>query len=296
MNESKMQCFITQNPFVRVTGSLGDNLFITEHQNSSFVGNILCSQRSYPCRVPPDNNGTSWEARCCGGFLVELGLMVFDKLGYTWSLYITPDGFFGSFENCTKENDLTSCTWSGMINELIQDNADLALGMLTETSQRVQVVDFTENIATTTIGIAIRTKQEKLSFINWKFIQSLDWTLLSALPFKLIIVCCCLFLAERIINRKQFLPGKYNKREAFSYGAGLTFQRDLAGKTPDFWAARIVAISYAIALTIIMSTYMANLTATNISLDSSAGFKGMKDERVGINYTSPKEYPKTGIV
>ena len=278
--DSKTNCVIAKDRFVRVTSSLDDQLlFIVEHQSLEF-GTLTCKKNAYPCRIPLDKEGKSWTSKCCGGFLVELGLVVFDRLGYSWSLYITPDGLFGSFANCTSTDDYTTCTWTGMVNELIQNRADLALGMLTDTSQRMQVVDFTENILTTTIGIAIRIKQEELSFINWKFLQSLDWTLLSALPFKLFLVCCCLFIAERIVNKKRFFPIKYNKREAFSYGAGLTFQRDLAGKTPNFWAARIVAISYAVALTIIMSTYMANLTATNISLNLSNGFEGMKDEKV----------------
>ncbi|MEO0688154.1 MAG: hypothetical protein AAFY76_24625, partial [Cyanobacteria bacterium J06649_11] len=264
---------------VRVTGLLSEEVFLTEHQISKF-GTVICKLNTHSCLIPLDKEGKSWTKKCCGGFLVELSLMIFQRLGYTWSLKITPDGFFGSFENCTSPDDYRTCDWTGMINELVQDRADLALGLLTDTSQRMQVVDFTENVLTTTNGIAIRMEQEELSFINWKFLQSLDWTLLSTLPFKLILICCCLFIAERIVNKRQFLPLKYNKREAFSYGAGLTFQRDLAGKTPNFWAARLVAISYAVSLTIIMSTYMANLTATNVSLDLSNDFKGMSDEKV----------------
>lgn len=276
---AKTDCLVKKDKIIRITGILTDELFVTEHHISEF-GTVICKLNTHPCLIPLDKEGKSWEKRCCGGFLIELSLTIFEKLGYTWLLKITPDGFFGSFENCTSPNDYTTCDWTGMINELVQDRADLALGLLTDTSQRMQVVDFTENVLTTTIGIAIRLEQEELSFINWKFLQSLDWTLLSALPFKLILICCCLFIAERIVNKKQFHPKKYNKREAFSYGAGLTFQRDLAGKTPNFWAARIVAISYAVSLTIIMSTYMANLTATNVSLDLSNGFKGMADEKV----------------
>ena len=168
------------------------------------------------------------------------------------------------------------------MNELISDRADVALAPLTATSHRIRVIDFTEHIVTTNIAVLTRNEREELEFINWEFLSSLDWTLLLALLITLFIVCSALFTVEwlmRKIMRNFKTTDRYPTREAFSYGAGLTFQRDLAGKTPNRWATRIIAISYAVALTIIMSTYTANLTATNIA-DATNDFKGLKDEKV----------------
>ena len=255
----------------------------------SELGNIVCLSGSLPCRKP--SNGTvhqgSWIVTCCAGYLVDIGQQLFDYLGYDWTLYITPDNEYGSI-NVTKcfengdDQDVSKCKWSGLINEVMQDRADIALGALTPTTLRIQVVDFTESILVTKYVIAYRSAPKELEFVNWKYLKSLDWTLLVSLLVALVTVCIALFVVEHFM-RKVKLTNKYPAREAFSYGAGLTFQRDLAGKTPDRWSARIIAISYASALTIIMTTYTANLTATNISV-AEKDFKGLKDDRVCISF------------
>ena len=48
------------------------------------------------------------------------------------------DGKYGSVV------DSATNTWNGMINEVLTDEADLALAILTVTEQRSQVVDFTD--------------------------------------------------------------------------------------------------------------------------------------------------------
>ena len=281
MLQAKSGCFISRDKLITAVGVLdgGVTMFQVEHQISEF-GDVLCPHESHPCRKATDSSGNDWITVCCAGFMVDVGFQVFDYLGYDWDLYITPDNFYGGYKNCTDPEDSWSCHWNGMVGELLQGRADLALGLLTHTSQRMQIIDFTENVLTTNMAIAVRTEPEELEFVNWEFIQSLDWTLMSVLPLNLFIACCCMFMMEKILNSSEILRLRYPKKEAFSYGAGLTFQRDLAGKTPDNWAARIVAISYAVALTIIMSTYMANLTATNIVSDLSA-IQGLKDKKVG---------------
>ena len=295
-------CVFKEKPVIRAV-TVFDSFFTVEVEAElSELGNTVCIGGSVPCRKVveestnnPNGSPQRWTVTCCAGYLVDIGKQIFDHLGYDWTLYVTPDNLYGSFANsaCFGDTDgvtnHTECEWNGMVNELIKGRADVALGALTPTSQRVRVVDFaTENIIITHLVVAYRYKPEELHFVNWKFLQSLDWTLLVSLQVTLIVVCCALFIVEYFLRRMKSRGkhsegsssiGKYPTREAFSYGAGLTFQRDLAGKTPDRWSARIIAISYAVALTIIMTTYTANLTATNIS-KAQSDFKGLKDAKV----------------
>ena len=244
----------------------------------SELGNIICLSGSLPCRK--SGHQGSWIITCCAGYVIDVGQQLFDYLGYDWTLYIVPDNQYGSFDNikCSEMDHVSKCEWSGMINEVMQDRADIAIGALTATSHRVQVVDFTEAILLTNYVIAYRSTPKELEFVNWKYLKSLDWTLLVSLFVALAVVCIALFVVEHLMRKVKF-SNRYPAREAFSYGAGLTFQRDLAGKTPDRWSARIIAISYASALTIIMTTYTANLTATNISV-AEIEFEGLKDDKV----------------
>ena len=78
----------------------------------------------------------------------------------------------------------------------------------------------------------------------------------------------------------------YPSRETFSYVAGIAFQRDLGGKPPWKWSARLIAIVYATAMTVLMTSYTANLTANNIKESKDNKFKGFNDERVRRFYVS----------
>ena len=167
-----------------------------------------------------------------------------------------------------------------MVEELRQGRADVAIAGMTITNARLEVMDFTEDIFVTRIAVALRNVPEKLSFVNWKFIESLDWSLLFAILVNLLITIGVMYYLQKLVMHFNPESVKYPIKESFSYSAGLTFGRDLAGKTPDNWYARTVAISYAVALTIIMSTYMANITASSVLSENFDDFKGLHDEKV----------------
>ena len=55
-------------------------------------------------------------------------------LNFTYTLYVPPDGQYGGrFENGS---------WNGMIGEVVNGRADLALGALVFTEERYDVLDF----------------------------------------------------------------------------------------------------------------------------------------------------------
>ena len=259
----------------------GGSLFEVTHKFSERENEIVCEiHNSYPCSKPLDRSGKAWTLTCCAGIVVELASKVFEKAGYNWVLYIAPDGSYGGYRNCSNPNEPTTCQWNGMVNELREGRADIAIMAMTITEARLSVMDFTEDIFVTRIAIALKNNPEKLTFFNWKFVQSLDVSLLTGISVNLLLLFGALYFLEKIASLFNPISKRYPIKESFSYGAGLTFQRDLAGKTPDNWSARTVAISYAVALTIIMSTYMANLTATNVVTESHADFRGLYDEKV----------------
>ena len=278
MVEQKSKCTSHNRRTIRVTGLVEQSFLMEAQYQISESGSIICQPGAHTCYKPLDKNGTSWQRICCAGYLIEVGEKLFELLGYDWILYLVPDNSYGTYSNCLSPINSTDCEWNGLVNEIYQGRAELAMAVLTSTSQRITVVDFTENILINQIAIAVKEEAEENKFINWDFVKSLDWTLLVALLVALGLVCSMLYMFEKILN-----PFKHHKHypseEAFSYGAGLTFQRDLAGKTPNRWSSRILAIIYAVALTIIMTTYTANLTATNI-IEGKNNFKGIKDEKV----------------
>lgn len=70
------------------------------------------------------------------GYSVDLIHEISRILGFNYSIQLVPDGRYGSFNRDTKE-------WDGMIKELLDQKADLAIADLTITYDREQAVDFT---------------------------------------------------------------------------------------------------------------------------------------------------------
>lgn len=85
----------------------------------------------------------------------ELSLM----LGFNYTFRLQEDGVYGSMNNETKE-------WNGMIRELHEERADLAITDLTITSERESGVDFTMPFMNLGISILFRkpTKQPPSTF------------------------------------------------------------------------------------------------------------------------------------
>lgn len=239
------------------------------HLNS--LGEIQCIS-SHSCNEPTiSNNGDiTWKEVCCSGLVIDIMLQIAKRLDVDLNIYIVPDGQYGGLSNGS---------WNGIINEVYSGRADIGVQGLTPTTQRSEVVDFTDYFMLSYIGIIRRNEQEKLPVVNWVFLRTLKTDLLIGLLVAFVTVFVFMFVYENLLFI-LYKQNYYASREAFSYIAGLTFQRDLAGKVPVRWSARIIAIAYAVATTIIMTTYTANLTADNINRQTQDGFKGLKDKKV----------------
>lgn len=70
------------------------------------------------------------------GYAIDLIHEISMILGFNFTFRLVPDGRYGSLNKMTGE-------WDGMVRELLEQRADLAIGDLTITYEREQVVDFT---------------------------------------------------------------------------------------------------------------------------------------------------------
>lgn len=70
------------------------------------------------------------------GYSVDLIYEISRILGFNYTFRLVPDGRYGSYNKKTKE-------WDGMMKELLDQKADLAIADLTITYDREQAVDFT---------------------------------------------------------------------------------------------------------------------------------------------------------
>lgn len=260
-----------QTKHVRVVTKLYELSITLVHDNVP-TNNNRCAI-GIPCKNPLKNttdNNTRWEWRCCYGLMLQIFDMIAKELDFTYDLYIVEDGQFGRFENGT---------WNGLIGELVRNKADVAVHHLIDTLTRSQYVDFAPAILDTRYVVVKRKRKfEVLETINWNFATRVDLWLFVALLVSTVIVFVFISMFENHVCTT--VNTKYNLREALSYLGGLVSQRDVAGGNPRHWSGRFVALSFALATTIIINTYTAVITASNINSVQPLDFKGLMDEKV----------------
>ena len=86
---------------------------------------------------------------CYKGFLINLLQTLAEDLGFTYHLYTVPDNLYGSFDNDTNR-------WSGIMAELVEHQADMALSAMTITPKRESYVDFTHRYLDYSISLAMK--------------------------------------------------------------------------------------------------------------------------------------------
>ena len=140
-------------------------------------------------------------------------------------------------------------------------------------------MDFTVPILGSWLGIVRRHEKPSLSPINWIFLSKLHLDLIVSIIVVFVVIFIFALACENLLAW-ILRENRFQTRDMYSYISGLLFQRDLGAKLPIFWSSRVSCICYAIAMTIIMSTYTANLTATNLVHEENDDFQGLSDEKV----------------
>ena len=231
-----------------------------------------CGFEAKSCSIPV-KNGTkllSWRQGCCSGKLLEIMERVRTRLGFNYSLYIVEDGKWGSKENGS---------WNGMIRDLVDGKADMALHALNYLGKRFEAINYSAFLETMGYGI-LRIKNVKKEFPDWTFLaplsRDLKWALFGTAFLTVFIILLMengRYLTDEIFERFHF-------NETMTYVFGLTFQRDMGATNPRMWSGRLAALGYAAAMTIIMSIYTARITADSIGGVVDDDFKGFDDEKV----------------
>jgi ABC-type amino acid transport substrate-binding protein len=197
------------------------------------------------------------------GFGIELIQKLSERLGFNYSFRLQEDGAYGSLNRETGE-------WNGMLREIMDGRADLAITDLTITSERESATDFTMPFMN--LGISILFEKEKkeppqlFSFLSPFSAEVWIW-IVGALLF----VSCSLFIMGRLspgewdnpypcIEEPEVLENQFSFRNSlwFSIGAFLQQGSEIAPKAPS---TRIVASMWWFFTLIMVSSYTANLAA-----------------------------------
>ncbi|KAM9321279.1 glutamate receptor ionotropic, kainate 1 [Gastrophryne carolinensis] len=196
------------------------------------------------------------------GYCLDLLKELSNILGFTYEVRLVADGKYGA------QNDKGE--WNGMIRELIDHKADLAVAPLTITYVREKVIDFSKPFMTLGISILYRkpngTNPGVFSFLNPLSPDIWMYVLLACLG-----VSCVLFVIARFTPYEWYNPhpcnpdsdvveNNFTLLNSFWFGVGALMQQG-SELMPKALSTRIVGGIWWFFTLIIISSYTANLAA-----------------------------------
>ncbi|XP_047738082.1 glutamate receptor ionotropic, kainate 2 [Hyalella azteca] len=196
------------------------------------------------------------------GFSVDLLREIAKSLGFAFTLRLAKDGQHGKYDPATEK-------WTGMIGELLEQEADLAIGDLTITYEREQVVDFT--MPWMNLGISIlyrRVNRRAPNFFSFMAPLSLDVWLYIATAY--LAVSLLLHWLARITPYEDKSNDKGSEGPSsvpqFNLGNSLWFivgslLQQGTEQHPRAYSTRILATLWWFFTLIMISSYTANLAA-----------------------------------
>ncbi|XP_061714376.1 glutamate receptor ionotropic, kainate 2 isoform X3 [Cydia pomonella] len=195
------------------------------------------------------------------GYAIDLIHEISKILGFNYTFKLAPDGRYGSFNRETKE-------WDGMIRELLEQRADVAIADLTITYDREQVVDFTMPFMNLGISVLYR-KPIKQPPNLFSFLSPLSLDVWIYMATAYLGVSVLLFILARFTPyewHQTRSPDGEKMENIFSLANCLWFAiGSLMQQSCDFLpkavSTRMVAGMWWFFTLIMISSYTANLAA-----------------------------------
>ncbi|XP_061666509.1 glutamate receptor ionotropic, delta-1-like isoform X4 [Syngnathoides biaculeatus] len=197
------------------------------------------------------------------GFSVDVLDALARALGFKYDIYQVSDSKYGS--------RLPNGSWNGMIGDLINKRADLAVSAITITPERENVVDFSKRYLDYSVGILLRKPEEKVNIFS--LFVPFDLAVWACIAAAVPVVGVLIFLLNRLQALRSCAvhgapPGQPDGGSGSLHGAmwivyGAFVQQGGGGGegAAASVALRIVMGSWWLFTLIVCSSYTANLAA-----------------------------------
>ncbi|XP_035671161.1 glutamate receptor ionotropic, delta-2-like [Branchiostoma floridae] len=189
------------------------------------------------------------------GFCIDLLKELSAMLDFEYLIYEGHDGRYGSLQE--------DGTWDGLMKDVIEDEADFALGAIPVTPDRERTLDFTRQFMETSIGLLIRQRAKKADWLTIVKPFHLKVWLCTIAGFA--VVSVALFLLHRTGSSED---GENVVRSTddpnladtiwFVYGTSV---RQGGGISLRRLSTRILTGVWWLFILIVLSSYTANLAA-----------------------------------
>nr|XP_041632549.1 glutamate receptor ionotropic, kainate 2 isoform X4 [Drosophila kikkawai] len=197
------------------------------------------------------------------GFCIDLLKAIAQQVGFQYKIELVPDNMYGVYIPETN-------SWNGIVQELMERRADLAVASMTINYARESVIDFTKPFMNLGIGILFKVPTSQptrlFSFMNPLAIEIWLYVLAAY-----ILVSFALFVMARFspyewknphpcFKETDIVENQFSISNSFWFITG-TFLRQGSGLNPKATSTRIVGGCWFFFCLIIISSYTANLAA-----------------------------------
>ncbi|KAF5281001.1 hypothetical protein FQA39_LY05206 [Lamprigera yunnana] len=197
------------------------------------------------------------------GFCIDLLKSIAAQVQFDYVIRLVPDHMYGVYDPETKE-------WNGIVKELKEKRADLAVASMTINYARESVIDFTKPFMNLGIGILFKVPTSQptrlFSFMNPLAIEIWLYVLAAYM-----LVSFTLFVMARFSpyewnnphpchQDSDVVENQFSVSNSFWFITG-TFLRQGSGLNPKATSTRIVGGIWWFFTLIIISSYTANLAA-----------------------------------
>jgi hypothetical protein len=171
--------------------------------------------------------------KCCTGYIVNILQKLSQDLNINFDLYITPDNHYGKYNK----------SWSGPVNHIVNDVADMIAGPFSITEERAKFVDYTTVFLSS--GYSLLIKQDYNTYDVFMFMKPftfLHWALIIMCTFVSAIALSLLeFNSPFGLNpRGRQRARNYTLGSAISMVISLMFMHTMPAKSPKSWAGKWV--------------------------------------------------------
>ncbi|XP_035671961.1 probable glutamate receptor [Branchiostoma floridae] len=136
------------------------------------------------------------------------------ELGFTYSLYAVSDGEYGRYREETGN-------WTGMVGDVVSGTADIAVAIVSITSRRQAVGDFTLPFYANGVTLAMRKSQTSKS--NWGFVKPFEGRLWATILMTAVAVAIFQGVANFVTRKRDPETEEYvhRGREILGTNAGF---------------------------------------------------------------------------
>ncbi|OQV24439.1 Glutamate receptor ionotropic, NMDA 2C [Hypsibius exemplaris] len=239
-----------------------------------------CESRSAKCRARPTNWTTGspdvWESLCCTGLCIDLLVRLSSDIGFSYDLYQVEDGKWGG--------RMEGGQWNGLIADLLNKKAHLALTSLKVTKERQRTIAFSAVFLETGISIVVAKREGVIS--PTAFLEPFDyvtWIILMVVCIQTVAIFTFIFewMSPSGFAMQAAMHG--NQRFSFLRSYWLVFATFFGTNCPVTLprsvTAKTLTTVWGCCSLVFITVYTAKLATFMITRDEVYDIQGIEDRR-----------------